>query len=167
MIYLATLQDADIFYGLRHEHLERIEAICREVVLGQGTIVLQENTSGDEMFIVARGAVEIQVDPGMLGLETDTGPTTIATLRKGQVFGEVVLVDQGLRSAGVRVAVDNTHLLVIKREDLIALCEQDHELGYLLMRNIAADMAFKIRGADLMVREQLLSRSGDPGRRMA
>jgi hypothetical protein len=63
------------------------------------------------------------------------------------------------------VAVDNTQLLCIKRDDLIALCEQDYELGYLLMRNIAADMAAKIRGADLMVREQLMWRSSRPGER--
>jgi hypothetical protein len=31
-------------------------------------------------------------------------------------------------------------------------------LGYRLMRNIAADLAFKIRGTDLAIREQLLWR---------
>ncbi len=64
------------------------------------------------------------------------------------------------RSAGARVAAHDTRLLVIKRVDLVALCEQDYELGYLLMRNIAADMAFKMRSADLAVREQLLWVSG-------
>lgn len=163
MTHLATLRYADIFYGLRTEHLERIEAVCTEMVLDRGHIVIQENASGDEMYIVARGAVEVLVDPGMLGLETKAEPTTVATLRKGQVFGEVVLVDRGLRSASVRVAADSTQLLMIRRDDLIALCEQDYELGYLVMRNIAADMAFKIRGADLMVREQLLWRpAGGP-----
>jgi hypothetical protein len=36
------------------------------------------------------------------------------------------------------------------------LCEMDHYFGYLLMRNIASDLAFKIRNTDLMLREQLL-----------
>jgi len=56
------------------------------------------------------------------------------------------------------VATNKAQLLVIKRADLVALCEQDYKLGYLLMRNIAAEMAFKIRGTDLIVREQLLWR---------
>ena len=159
MNYLPLLEDTDIFYGLRPEHLERISAICEEVVLDKGTIVVEENSSGCEMYIVCRGAVDIQVDPGMLGQQTETGPTTITTLRQGQVFGEVVLVDEGLRSASARIVVDGTHLLVVRRDDLIALCTQDYEFGYLLMRNIAADMAFKIRGTDLAVREQLLRRS--------
>jgi CRP/FNR family cyclic AMP-dependent transcriptional regulator len=165
MTHLPMLRYADIFYEMRTEHLERVEAICIEIVLDEGAIVLKENTRGDDMYIVASGEVEIQVDPGMLGIEAETKPTTIATLRKGQVFGEVVLVDQGLRSASARVGVDGTRLLQIKRDDLIALCEADFEFGYLLMRNIAADMAFKIRGADLMVREHLVweaNRSVDP-----
>jgi CRP-like cAMP-binding protein len=156
MGYLTTLRYADIFYGLRTEHLEHIASVCRELTLDKGTLIFEENSPGDEVYVVARGAVEIQVSPAILGVESETGPTTIATLRKGEVFGEIVLVDRGLRSASAVVAADETRLLVIRRRDLIALCEADHELGYLLMRNIAADIAFKIRGADLMVREQLL-----------
>jgi CRP-like cAMP-binding protein len=79
-------------------------------------------------------------------------------LRRGQTFGEVVLIDGGLRSAAIRVAEDHTVLLSIPREGLIRLCEEDYELGYLLMRNIATDLACKIRGTDLMVRERSLSR---------
>jgi CRP-like cAMP-binding protein len=162
MSFLAILRDADILYNLGLEHLSQIEAICTQVAFPRDTVIFTENSPGDEMYIVAKGAVEIQVDPAMLGLKTDTGPTTIATLRRGQVFGEVVMIDQGLRSASAKVAVDDTRLLVIKRDDLFALCERDYELGYLIMRNIAEDMAYKIRGTDLMVREQLLWQPGPP-----
>jgi CRP/FNR family cyclic AMP-dependent transcriptional regulator len=162
MTHLPTLKYADIFYGLRTDQLERIAAVCTELAPEKDTVLFKENSPGDEMYIVARGSIEIQVDPAMIGLSTEAGPTTIATLRKGEVFGEVVMVDQGLRSASAKVAAPNTQLLVIKRGDLLALCEQDYEFGYMLMRNIAADLAFKIRGADLMVREQLLWRPGEP-----
>ncbi len=152
------LQNADVFYDLESDQLAKIEAICHQVTLDKDTVIFEENSPGDEMYVVIRGAVEIRVDPKTLGLETDAGPMTIATLRQGQAFGELVLVDQGLRSASAKVATNKAQLLVIKRADLVALCEQDYKLGYLLMRNIAAEMAFKIRGTDLIVREQLLWR---------
>ena len=157
-----SLKEADIFYNLSPKHLEQIQSICTQMVLNKGIVIFEENSTGDEMYIVTKGSIDIQVDPRMLGFETEPRPTTIVTLRKGQIFGEVALVDQGLRSASAKVAQDDTHLVVIKREDLLALCEQDYELGYLLMRNIAADLAFKIRGTDLMVREQLLWRPSEP-----
>ena len=69
MTFMPTLQYADIFYGLRDEHLERIDLICREVVLDRGATILSENARGDEMYIVARGAVDIVLDPAILGLD--------------------------------------------------------------------------------------------------
>jgi CRP-like cAMP-binding protein len=155
---LRQLKQADVFYDLDTEQLEKIQAICTQVTLEKGTVIFEENSPGDKMYVVIRGAVDVQVDPKTLGLETDTGPTTIATLRQGQTFGELVLVDQGLRSASAQVATHTARLFVIKRNDLISLCEKDYKLGYLIMRNIAAEMAFKIRGTDLIVREQLLWR---------
>lgn len=152
------LQEADVFYSLDTEQLEKIQAICTRVTLEKGAVIFEENSPGDDMYIVIRGAVDIRVDPKTLGLETDTGPTTIATLRQGQALGELVLVDQGLRSASAQIATNTAQLFVIKRQELVALCEQDYKLGYLIMRNIAAEMAFKIRGTDLIVREQLLWR---------
>jgi len=61
-----------------------------------------------------------------------------------------------MRSASARTASEEARLQAIKREDLMNLCETDHYFGYLLMRNIASDLAFKIRNTDLMLREQLL-----------
>jgi len=83
------------------------------------------------------------------------GAMTIATLRRGQSFGEVALVDEGLRSASARCSRQDTHLIVIPRDKLMLLCDTYPQLGYRLMRNLAADLAMKIRHTDLQVREQL------------
>jgi CRP/FNR family cyclic AMP-dependent transcriptional regulator len=113
------------------------------------------------LYVIVRGEVEILLDPSLVGGVTPrkgTGPVTIATLREGQTFGEVALVDQGIRSASARCATDSVRLLVIPRQKLLRLCETYPELGYRVMRNMAADLAFKIRNSDLSMREQLLWR---------
>jgi hypothetical protein len=43
---------------------------------------------------------------------------------------------------------------------LIRICDDDPVLGYRLMYNLAADLALKIRGSGLMIREKLLYSSG-------
>jgi len=155
------LKQTDIFYDLTPAQLEMIASICQDRSVRAGEMVFQENTSGNEMFVIVRGEVEVQLDPSLVeGATTrkSPGPVTIVTLREGQTFGEVALVDQGLRSASVRGAADNTRLLMIARQKLLTLCESYPDLGYRVMRNVAADMAFKIRNSDLAIREQLLWR---------
>jgi CRP-like cAMP-binding protein len=45
--------------------------------------------------------------------------------------------------------------VVIPRDKLMRLCDSYPQLGYRLMRNLAADLAMKIRNTDLQVREYL------------
>ena len=155
MSVVNVLKQADIFDELTNTQLELIASICSERHYQAGDVIFEENTPGDELYVIANGEVEIQVDPSLIGKESSTGSHTIATLRRGQSFGEVSLVDQGLRSAGARCSQQDTHLIVIPRDKLMLLCDTYSQLGYRLMRNLAADLAMKIRHTDLQVREQL------------
>lgn len=47
-------------------------------------------------------------------------------------------------------------LLRIARDRLMQLCDTYPELGYKLMKNLAADLAFKIRNTDLTIRQYQL-----------
>jgi CRP/FNR family transcriptional regulator, cyclic AMP receptor protein len=155
MSVTTILKQADIFYELSNTQLELVSSICTEKTYPSGAIVFEENTPGNELYIIAGGEVEIQVDPALIGKEDRGGSQTIATLRRGQSFGEVSLVDEGVRSARARVSVNDTRLVVIPREKLMLLCDTYPQLGYRLMRNLAADLAMKIRNTDLQVREYI------------
>ncbi len=156
MSFVTILKQADIFYELSNTQLELVASICTDKTYEDGELVFEENTPGTELCIIADGEVEIQVNPATLGKKDEgTGSYTIATLRRGQSFGEVTLVDEGLRSASARASQPNTHLLAVPRAKLMLLCDTYPQLGYRLMRNLAADLAMKIRHTDLQVREVL------------
>ena len=155
------LKRADIFYDLSPAQYDLLADICEEQRARLGDILVEENTPGSEMYVIARGAVEVLVDPTIVSgpsAKKRSAQVTIATLRDGQTFGEVALVDQGLRSASARCSEVDTTLLRIPRDKLLKLCDANPELGYRIMRNMAADLAFKIRSSDLAIREQLLWR---------
>lgn len=158
MSFANILKQADIFYELTPTQLELVAALCQERRCKAGDIIFEENAASDELYIIAAGEIDIQVDPAMVGGDEakGIGPVTIATLRRGQSFGEVALVDQGLRSATARCSANSTQLIIVPRDKLILLCDTYPQLGYRLMRNLAADLALKIRSTDLRIREEIL-----------
>ena len=157
MAYTYVLEQVDIFQDLTTEQLALINEICNEQSYNQGEVIFEENSPSREFCIIMDGEVEIQVDPDTIGSgQNDYQPSTIAVLRRGQSFGEVAIVDPGVRSASARCGSKTCKLLVIDRDDFLKLLSDDYQMGFVIMRNFAADLALKIRQTNLLVRESLM-----------
>jgi CRP-like cAMP-binding protein len=156
MAHSYILEQVDIFEDLTSEQLDLIDKICAEKNYKQDEVIFEENSLSREFFVIADGEVDIQVDPDTIGRGEDNyQPTTIATLRRGQSFGEVAIVDPGVRSASAKCSSETCRLLVIGSEEFLKLLEDDYQMGYIVMRNFAVDLALKIRQTNLLVRESL------------
>ena len=150
------LKQSDIFYQFTPTQLELVANLCQEVEFDTDQIIFQENSGSKELYVIVQGEVDILINRSTNGSLSNKNETVVARLRRGQSFGEVALVDEGLRSASARAVQKDTRLLVIPRDKIIMLCETYPQLGYRLMYNLAADLAMKIRNTDLRIREQLL-----------
>jgi CRP/FNR family transcriptional regulator, cyclic AMP receptor protein len=151
------LKQSDIFYQFTPTQLELVANLCQEATYQKADLIFKENSGSKELYVIVQGEVDILVDPSLVGsMDASTENKTITTLRRGQSFGEIALVDEGLRSASACAAQKDTRLLIIPRDKLIMLCDTYPQLGYRLMYNLAADLAMKIRNTDLRIREQLL-----------
>jgi CRP/FNR family cyclic AMP-dependent transcriptional regulator len=156
------LKQCDIFFQFTPMQLELVANICQEATYQRDDLIFKENSSSKELYVIMQGEVDIVVDPSLVGtMEEGVENRVIATMRRGQSFGEVALVDEGLRSASACASQRDTRLLIIPRDKLIMLCDTYPQLGYRLMYNLAADLAMKMRNTDLRIREQLLYRSKD------
>jgi CRP/FNR family transcriptional regulator, cyclic AMP receptor protein len=154
--FITVLKQSDIFYQFTQTQLELVANLCAEKSFRVGDIIFEENSSSKELYVIAQGEISIVVNPGIVGTKGKSEKVAIATLRRGQSFGEIALVDEGLRSAAAEVKIKDTRLLIIPRDKLIMLCETYPQLGYRLMYNLAADLAMKIRNTDLRIREKVM-----------
>lgn len=145
------LELVDIFSDLTPRQLKKIFAICKERSAVRGDFIVEQNTPSSEIYFIISGEIEILVNS-----EDDAQPKRIALLRTGQLFGEIALVDQGLRSASARCLSESCRLLEIARDDFLGLLRSDQKMGFQVLYNLAADLCLKIRRTTFLVREDLL-----------
>jgi CRP/FNR family cyclic AMP-dependent transcriptional regulator len=148
MSVVPLLKKVDILNGLSESQLEKVGELCQEQTRNVDEVIFKENDKSSELYLIQDGLVEITLSVP----EPDT-EKSIVTLGKGQIFGEIALVDEGPRSASARCIADGTRLWVAKRTDFISLCEKDTSIGFIVMRNIAADLSFRIRTINLERKE--------------
>jgi CRP/FNR family transcriptional regulator, cyclic AMP receptor protein len=150
-----VLRQAYIFADLDFTALELISSISNVREFTAGEIIFEENSAGQQLYVIIDGEVDIQVNPESIGESPGSRMSTLTTMRRGESFGEMALIDRGLRSATACCAQNETSVIIIPRQQLIQLCEQHPRVGYLLMRNLAADLAMKIRESGFQLREWL------------
>ncbi|MBU0495570.1 MAG: cyclic nucleotide-binding domain-containing protein [Chloroflexi bacterium] len=141
------LHEIPLFAGLSEDELELVEQVGQAERYSVGYVIFDEHSPGEAMYVIQRGQVDIQMTPPH-GSDATDEPRTIASLEAGDVFGEVALVDQGLRTARALCAKP-TLLLVFGRKDVLRLAQDHPHIGYVLMRNVAEALAFKLRSTDL------------------
>ena len=159
-LVLSVLGKVDIFKGLSPEELLEIARICGAKSFKAGDIVFEEDSEGDELYIIHRSSVEVRI--WTRSPDGERRQTPINTLWEGRSFGEMVLIGGGTRSATIRCAEDCL-LLVINRFDFDRLCERNPRIGYRVMRNIAEDLIFKLRSSSLLLRGQVKWKEGELG----
>ena len=131
-----------LFNGLTDDELASVAAICTELAIAPGEQIIEQNTTGTEMYVVSAGSVEVYIQ----GLDN---ARSLVVLGKGQVIGEMALIDQGYRSASVRSTKEGVTLYLIESGDFYKLCQENHRIGYIAMRNLAIDISFKLRHRNL------------------
>jgi CRP-like cAMP-binding protein len=155
-----NLRRVEILAGLSDDELLRIAEVCKAVRVAAGTTLFHEGDEGDEIYIIHEGSVRVMINARRP--DGTSAPSTINMLYAGQCFGEMVLLNGATRSASV-VAAEPTTLIVILEPTFRQLCEANPRIGYRVMRNLAYDLAFKLRSSNLLLRGNIRWRSGELG----
>jgi CRP-like cAMP-binding protein len=143
------LRTLDMFNGLSDEELSSVAALCSEASYKVGDIILNLNDPTENFYLIRSGTVQIITNPDIPETKPELADAVMINLGEGQSFGEMGLVDRGARSATVRAGSD-TEVYAINCNQFQELCYEDTYLGFLVMRNIAADLSFKLRYRNLI-----------------
>ena len=146
----STLSDEEAWY---------IRKISKEVYFKEGQKVFEEGTEGDAFYIMINGKVKI-VKRNPQGKEE-----TLATVKEGDFFGEIALLDEGLRSAGA-VAFENASLFVITREDFKKVLDNNDMVSHKLLWVFIRTLSHRLREVDKVMADMFftpIKKGGDQG----
>ncbi|HUL69055.1 MAG TPA: Crp/Fnr family transcriptional regulator [Gemmatimonadales bacterium] len=134
---LEVLKKVPLFASLPDQELAAFAELVRERSYPRGSVILFEDDQGDSLFLLADGQVKVVL------IGEDGREVILSVLREGSFFGEMALLDDQPRSAHV-IAMEDSSLLVLRREDFQARLRQSPEVAIALLRELAG----RLRRAD-------------------
>jgi CRP/FNR family transcriptional regulator, cyclic AMP receptor protein len=109
-----------------------------------GAVIFKENDEGSEMFIIISGIVEIRKSTGA------SSSKILTTLQKGDMFGEMAIIEKQPRSA-TAVAVQPTRVLVLNEKLYDSMIASNPDFA----RKMNKVLSERIRRADAIIQNIL------------
>ncbi|NIV75615.1 MAG: cyclic nucleotide-binding domain-containing protein [Gammaproteobacteria bacterium] len=132
------------FRGLEPEFVRFIAGCGRNVRFEAGEYVFREGGSADYFYLVRHGGVALEISaPGRPGV-------VIQTLEEGDIVGASWLVPPYRWSFDAR-ATELTRAVALDAQCLRGKCEEDHHLGYELMKRFVPVMIQRLQATRLQV----------------
>jgi CRP/FNR family transcriptional regulator, cyclic AMP receptor protein len=127
----ALLQQTPLFGTMALDALDRLADKAVRRSYGRGEVIFHEDDTGDSLCVVVGGLVKVyRTSP-------DGDEMVLVTLGPSSVFGELPMVDGGLRSASA-AAVDATTVLTLSRAALLDALRVSPELADRLLRSLGS-----------------------------
>lgn len=133
------LQSLEVFAGLSDEEIDLIIPICRTAEFFKGQVIIEDNSIGDDLYVIIEGEVSIQLEA-----ITPHFDIAISKIIAGQVLGELALIDNEPRSARATCLTD-CKCLVISGTELRSIFDKNPIMGYKVMTNLAKIICARIR----------------------
>jgi CRP/FNR family transcriptional regulator, cyclic AMP receptor protein len=120
-----------IFGGLDTRQRTRLQDMVTVRRFDAGTTILRQGSSAVALYLILDGQVEVTRTPDDGG-----AAVALATLKVGDVFGEMALLDDDTRSSSV-TALEPTRCALLPRWELIQELKRQPELALELLRILA------------------------------
>jgi CRP/FNR family transcriptional regulator, cyclic AMP receptor protein len=145
------IQAHPFFQGLEDRYIQLVVSCARNVRFEPEQVVFREGEAADQFYLVREGLIAVQV------LVPHRGFVTVETVNEGEVLGWSWLFPPYRWHFSART-LQPTRALAFDGLCLRGKCEEDHDLGYELMKRFSRITAERLQATRL----QLLDLYGAP-----
>ncbi len=130
---IETIRNMPLFRYLTYKELVKIMNITKGLEVKQGDPIIKDGEIGEDLFIILNGMVNVH-----------KGEKHLVTLKDGDHFGEMALVDKAPRSADV-TASTSVKLLKISRGDFFEVIRKESQLASKLLWSFVQVLSDRLR----------------------
>jgi CRP-like cAMP-binding protein len=137
---LPILSDIAIWGGVTEGQRDKIFKRLETGIFKEGEYIFRKGDEPSYIYIVRRGKVDLIITDRQINLEK-------TTLMVGECFGVASLMAMR-KHTYTAIALEDSEVMVLSRQALLQLRQEDIELFALLMMNIARELARRLELTD-------------------
>ncbi len=125
------LQNVPLLHNLNNKHLEHLAKRMVEREYPAGQFIVEQGQGGEGFFVIVSGKAEAFRE------RADGTKVEVNAFGPTDFFGELALLDDGLRTASVKVTEAAKCLVLTRWDFLTALREADVEMSIVILQELA------------------------------
>jgi len=137
--------------GLEPRHLKILVGCASNVRFNAGQFLFHEGEEANEFYMIRGGKVAVQIQGA------ERGPITVQTIGEGDVLGWSWLIPP-YRWRFDAKALELTRAIALDGKCLRTKSEEDHDLGYALLKRFAGIIVERLEAARLQLLDVYKSR---------
>jgi CRP-like cAMP-binding protein len=139
------LAEVGVFAGFNATDLKAIEPYLNRATYPAAAVIFRESEVGNEVLIITKGIASAY-------LQIPNTNIRLATFAPGTIFGELAILDEGVRSATV---VADTELVcrTLTTSNFAALCAKSPSIAIRLLAAIARELSGRLRTANRTIHQ--------------
>lgn len=137
----AALDVFEVLKGLDASERDIIAPLFKVETYAAGRIIFREADPGNKLYFVSKGVIQIEK------VVDETNSARLARLGRGEVVGEISLMESSSRSATGTAYIDS-ELLVLTRSQFDSIVTEYPAIAAKLCLGIAKSLSKRLRAAD-------------------
>ncbi|MBI5208161.1 MAG: cyclic nucleotide-binding domain-containing protein [Candidatus Firestonebacteria bacterium] len=132
------LSEIQILKNLNDNERNIVLERTKKEIFKKNETIFREGDHGDSLYIIIEGTVRISTFIAGIGEET------LAILSDGEIFGEMPLIDNNLRSAHA-IAHKDSILLVMTRESFLYIIDNYKNIGIKILQELINNFCLRFK----------------------
>ena len=138
------IKEQPFFQGLEERHIQLVTGCARNVRFEEGQVVFHEGGEANEFYLIREGLVSLNV------IVPHKGATTVQTVGEGDMLGWSWLFPPHRWRFEAR-AQQTTRALSFDGKCLRTKCDEDHDLGYELLKRFSRIVTDRLEATRLQL----------------